>query len=159
MRIQDRKNVEELQNNMTTELVEVFERAEDRERREYSENGCDWAYFVVRVLQGRRRLEIQPSEIISTRLYARADGLEKRALEMICATDNEMTPSPEDKRRLLERDHWLDEYLSGRNIGHADLVNQIQNIPAKVAERERFDRTYFKKVYKQPRLFSFLWVA
>src|ERR1700730_3258699 len=134
----------------SVELHEVFENAEDRTRRIWAENGCDYAYFVVRFLQGRRRLEIQPSEIVKTQLYARSDVFEKRALEMVCATEREIPPSPEDERRLRTQDQFLVDYIEGRNLGHADLVNQLRSIPTKVAERERFDRTTFAKVWESP---------
>ena len=136
--------------------VEVFERADEKFRREYAEAGADWAYFIVMFLRGRRRLDIQPAEVVQTHLFLRSSDAERRALLLVCETDNEIHPSPEDARRLREKDNWLDEYLSGRNLGHADWVNQIQNIPARVRERENYDRNLFPRVYKQPRLFSFL---
>ena|ERR1700680_2097925 len=137
--------------------VEVFETVEDRTRREWAASGADWAYFIVRFLQEGRRLDIQPSEIVKTQLYGRSDDFEKHALDMVCATDHEIKPSPEDERRLRTRDNFLMDYVDRKTLGHMDLVKQLASIPAKVAERQRFDATLFSKVWESPRLFSWLW--
>jgi hypothetical protein len=108
-------------------------------------------------LRGRRRLDIQPAEIVTTRLYQRSSEAERRAILMVCETEHEIQPPPEDERELRSRDAWLMDFVDGRNLGHADRVAQITAIPVHVAERQKFDRTYFKTMYKSPRLFSFLW--
>jgi hypothetical protein len=111
----------------------------------------------VLFLQGQRRLEIQPSEIVKTQLYFRSDDFEKRALEMVCQSDREMQPSLDDARQLRTLDNFLCDYVDGRTLGHADLVAQITSIPYKVAERQRFDAAMFPKVYASPSLFSWIW--
>lgn len=143
----------------SAEIHEIFELTSDRERRIWAESGCDYVYFVVRFLQGKRRLEIQPEEIVLTKLYRRSDDLERRALRMVCDSGCVQVPSPEDSRRLREMDNWLYEYLEHRNIGHADKVKMLQSIPAHVMERQRFDSTYFATLYTSPKLFGFLWEA
>jgi len=137
--------------------VEVFENASDRERREYAQAGCDYAYFVVRFLQGHRRLEIQPSEIVKTQLYKRADDFEKHALEMVCATELEIPPSPDDELKLRLRDQFLCDFADRKTLGHANDVAEIKLIPAKVAERRRFDTAMFPKVWESPVLFAWVW--
>jgi hypothetical protein len=141
----------------SAEIVEAFETVEDRTRREWSSAGCDYAYFVVLFLQGKRRLEVQPSEIVKTQLYFRSDDFEKHALEMVCATDREMQPSLDDERQLRTRDNFLCDYADRKTLGHADLVAQITSIPYKVAERQQFDIAMFPRTYSSPTLFSWLW--
>jgi len=126
-------------------------------RKKWAELGCDSAYFVVEFLRGRRRLEIQPEEITHTQLYQRANDAERRALDLVCESDKESHPSPEAERRLRSRDAFLMDFIDGRNLGHADLVKQILSIPAHVAEREKFDRTYFRTMYTSPKLFGWIW--
>jgi len=127
-------------------------------RKAWAEHGCDWAYFVLKFLQGRRQADIRVDEIAETLFYARCDDIEKRALLLVCAESSEpkqLLVSNTDE--LKERDIWLHTYLAGKNIGHADLVEQLNLIPAQVEERQHFDRTYFSRVYESPKLFAWLW--
>jgi len=140
----------------SVEMPEVFERAEDRERREYASVGADWAYFIVAFLRGRRRLEISRDEIVETQLYLRSNDVEKRALLFVCDSPNEIKPSSDDKFRLQILDQFLLDYVESKTLGHSDLVHQIKSIPARVAERQRFDRQLFPKTFPSPKLFS--WV-
>jgi hypothetical protein len=125
-------------------------------RMQWASSGADWGYFFIEFLRGRRRLDVQPEEIKHTQLWLRSDDLEKRALEMVCATEHELHPNPEDERILRSRDSFLMDFIDGRNLGHADLVTQVMSIPARVAERERFDRNTFPTVYESPRLFGWI---
>lgn len=127
------------------------------ERKTWNTPGCDWAYFIVQFLRGHRRLEIQASEITETQLYLRSDEIERHALRLVCESEYPRTPSAEDARRLIERDQFLTAYLEGRILGHANWVTEIRLIPARVAERQQFDRKTFQTVYASPRLFGLLW--
>ena len=141
----------------SSEMAEVFEFREDRERRVWSENGCDWGYFIVRFLQGQRRAEITPEEITQTKLYARCDELERRALEMVCANPNPLVNvTPDDECRLRERDSWLVDFVDRKTLGHQDWIEQLLSIPAAAAERQTFDSAYFFTQYPQPRLFAWI---
>src|SRR6266568_2281205 len=131
----------------SVEMPEVFERAEDRERREYAAVGADWAYFLVQYLRGRRRLEISSEEIVETQIYIRSSDAERRALLFVCESENEIKPSSDDKFRLQILDQFLLDYLEGRTLGHADWVAQIRSIPLRVAERQQFDRQLFPKTF------------
>src|SRR6266853_5964535 len=135
---------------------EAYENAGDRERREYAEVGGDWAYFLVKFLQGTRRLEISSEEIVETQLYLRSNDVEKRALLFVCDSRNEIKPSSDDKFRLQILDQFLLDYVESKTLGHLDWVDQIKSIPARVAERQRFDRQLFPKTFPSPKLFS--WV-
>ena len=154
-----RVKTQETQNpEPSTEIVETFETVEDKTRREYASAGADYAYFIVQFLQGRRRLEIQPSEIVKTQTYARSDEIEKKALRIICESDHEIPPSPEDELKLRTRDQLLLSYVEGRNLGHADSVQQLTSIPQKVAERQYFDSALFGgRVYTSPVIFRWVW--
>ena len=135
---------------------EAYENADDRARREYAEIGADWAYFIVEYLRGRRRLDISTEEIVETQLYLRSNDVEKRALLFVCDSPNEIKPSSDDKFRLQILDQFLLDYVESKTLDHSDLVHQIKSIPARVAERQRFDRQLFTKTYESPRLFSWL---
>jgi hypothetical protein len=138
---------------------EVFENADDKFRRQYAELGADFAYFIAQFLRGRRRLEIQPEEILKTQLYLRANDAERRGLNFICEVDHPMRPSPDDELKLRVRDQFLIDYVDGLILGHADLVAEIRSIPLRVAAREQADRSLFAKVYESPRLFEWIWKA
>jgi len=127
-------------------------------RKAWAEHGCDPAYFILKFLQGRRQADIRVEEIADTLFYARCDDREKMALLLVCAESSEPKQFlVRDTDQLKERDIWLDTYLAGKNLGHADLVDQLNCIPAQVEERQRFDRFYFSKVYESPNLFSWIW--
>jgi hypothetical protein len=129
----------------------------EAQRKKWAEFGCDSAYFVLEFLRGRRRLEIQPEEIAQTQLYLRSSELERRALDLVCESENKSHPSPVDERELQTRDTFLMDFIDGRNVGHTKWVSDIQDIPAKVAERKRFDRAYFRTVYTSRKLFGWIW--
>ena len=153
--IQISENIEPI-----TTTPEVVESIEDRTRRVWSESGADYAYFVVRFLQGRRKLPIQPSEIVKTQLYRMSDEIERKALRLVCEVSHEIPPSPEDERHLQVIDQFLIDHLAGRTLGHADVLNQLKLIPVRVAERKRFDATLFATVWESPKgMFSWLWRA
>ncbi len=144
---------------MTTSNVnqEELESRTDAFRREYAAVGGDWAYFLVQFLQGRRRTEIKPDEIVKTQTYLRANDAERRALEFVCAVDHPSLPTPDDEIKLRLRDQFLVDFADGLTLGHADLVAEIRSIPMRVAERQKSDRALFATVYPQPFLFS--WVG
>ncbi len=140
------------------EMVLDFVDRRDLARQKWAESGADWAYFIVRFLQGQRRVEVHPEEITGTLLYQRSNDAEKQALRLVCEEPVKgIFPSWEDQRLLRERDHWLNEFIEGRNLGHGDLVKQLSEIPSQVAAREDWDRTYFHEVYPSRKLFSWLW--
>ena len=142
---------------MSQMRADVFESAEEKFRREYAEVGADWSYFIVQFLRGRRRLDIQPAEIVKTQIFLRADDAERRALEFVCEVDHPTRPSPDDELKLRIRDQFLIDYVDGLTLGHADLVAEIKSIPYRVAAREQSDRALFAKVYESPRLFTWIW--
>jgi hypothetical protein len=64
---------------------------------------------------------------------------------------------PEQKRALADRDGWLMLLADGKNLGHADRVAQIRQIPQLIAAREKSDRDMFPTAhYPITRLFG--WV-
>jgi hypothetical protein len=121
--------------------------AQNQERREFAEAGGDWAFFLVQFLRGQRRLPIQQSEIKETQLYLRSNAAEQRALEMICDEPEVPYIDPENKRALTDRDGWLMLLADGKNLGHADRVAQVMQIPAAVAAREKGDRDLFPQAH------------
>jgi hypothetical protein len=132
--------------------------AQDAERRDWAVSGGDWAYFLVQFLRGQRRLPIQQSEIVETQLYQRANDLERKALLLVCDGNQAKYIEPEQKRQLVDRDSWLMLFTDGKNLGHADRVAQVMQIPAAVAAREKWDRDMFLKAhYPVTRLFDFIW--
>jgi len=127
-------------------------------RRAWAEHGCDWAYFVLKLLQGRRTSDIRVEEITETLFYARCNDVEKMALLLVCADSSEPKQLlASDTDEFKEHDIWLDNYLNGKNLGHADMVTQLYSIPVAVADRQRFDRQYFSVQYESPKLFGWVW--
>jgi hypothetical protein len=133
--------------------------AQNQERREFAEAGCDWAFFLIQFLRGMRRLPIQASEIVETQLYKHASEAERKALLLVCDADPEqpLYIEPESKRVLADRDAWLMLFVSGSNLGHADRVAQIRAIPSAVAAREKFDCDLFPQAH-YPITTLFSWV-
>jgi hypothetical protein len=116
---------------------------QNRERQMWAAAGADWAYFLVQFLRGQRRLPIQSSEIKTTQLYKRSSPAERQALEMVCDEPEVPHLDPESKRALADRDAWLMLFADGKNLGHADRVAQIAEIPVLVEAREKGDRQMF----------------
>jgi hypothetical protein len=94
-----------------------FVTPEDVFRKQWASSGADWAYFILQFLRGRRRLEIQPKEIAETQLYLRSSEQERRALAFVCATDEEVSPSPEDTRALRTRDQFVMDLVMEQILG------------------------------------------
>jgi hypothetical protein len=141
----------------TTSMPEAFESPTDKARREFAEMGADATYFVARFLQGKRRVDIQPEEILKTQLYLRANDAERRALVFVCEVDYPTKPSPDDALKLRIRDQFLLDYVDGLTLGHADWVAEIESIPLRVAAREQADRSLFPTVWESPKLFQWIW--
>ena len=138
--------------------VEVFESAETKSRREWAEAGGDWAWQVLKFLQGRRQNEISLSEILTTQTYMRSTQREKDALRFVATQAEQKHPiTGEDRRRLKERDDFLMKFVAGESLGRGDWVSEIQNIPATVPRAQEVDASLFQKTYRAPKLFSYLW--
>ena len=134
--------------------------AQNQERREWAESGADFAFFLVQFLRGQRRLPVQQSEIKETQLYLRSSAAEQRALEMVCDAEpsHPIYLEPEQKRELADHDAWLMLFADGQNLGHADRVAQIMQIPSAVAAREKWDRDMFPQAhYPIQKLFGWVW--
>src|SRR5713226_3206912 len=123
--------------------------AQNQERREFAEAGGDWAFFLVQLLRGQRRLPIQQSEIKETQLYLRSSEAERKALLLVCDAEpsHPIYIEPEQKRELADRDNWLMLFSDDKNLGHADRVAQINAIPSAVAAREKWDRDMFPQAH------------
>jgi hypothetical protein len=132
---------------------------QDRQRREFAEAGGDWAYFLIQFLRGQRRLPIQQSEIVETQLYLRSSSAEQQALKMVCDEEPRrlLYIEPEQKRALADRDAWLMLFADGKNLGHADRVRAIAEIPVLVAAREKCDCDMFPQAH-YPIATLFSWV-
>jgi len=140
------------------EMPEVFERAEDRERREWAENSGDYAFGVLRFLQGRRQNEISLAEVLTTQTYMRSTQREKDALRFVAAqSEQRHLVSDEDRRRLIERDSFLIKFVAGEHLGHQDWVTELQAIPAGVARAQAVDAAMFQTTYRAPILFRGIW--
>ena len=72
--------------------IEVFERAEDRMRREWAENSGDWAWQVLHFLQGRRTNEIALSEVEGLKTFARSNAIEQASLRWVSAQAEQRHP-------------------------------------------------------------------
>src|ERR1700674_4903871 len=124
----------------SVELHEVFETADEKFRREWNKAGADWAFWLLKFLQGFRRNEISLSEIVRTQTYAHSTPREKDALKFIAEQSEQHTPlSDEDRRMLIERDDFLVRHVARETLGHADWVAEIQGIPAAVARAQAVD--------------------
>jgi len=127
-------------------------------RQEWAAHSGDWAFHVLAFLSGRRQNEVTLDEILQTETFARSTPEEQSSLKFVAAQAEPLHPlSEEDSRRLKERDMFLMDFADRKLLGHEDLANQIRNIPVAVAERQKFDRFYFSKVYESPKLFSWIW--
>jgi hypothetical protein len=139
-------------------MVEAFETAEDRTRRLWAENGGDWAWQVLKFLQGRRKNEISLAEALTTQTYARSTQRERDALRFVAAQGElKYPPSDEDRRRLTERDDFLMRWVEGQTLGHQNWVNEIQGIPAAVQRAQAVDAALFHKTFKSLILFRWVW--
>ena len=137
---------------------ESFENAGDHERREWAEHSGDWAFGVLRFLQGRRQNEISLAEVLTTQTYTRSTQREKDALRFVAAqSEQRHLVSDEDRRRLIERDSFLIKFVDGETLGHSDWVTQIQAIPAGVVRAQAVDAAMFKTTFPSPVLFRWIW--
>jgi hypothetical protein len=152
----ENQNIEE----PSLQPVEVFERAEDRTRREWAENSGDWAWQVIKFLQGRRANEINLAEILTTKTYAHATEIEKASLRFVAAqAEQHHPPSEDDRIRLRERDNFLMRYVEGKTLGHQNWVQEIQGIPFAVARAQALDAALFPKTFPSRELFKWVWEA
>jgi hypothetical protein len=133
---------------------------QDAERQIWASCGADWAYFLIQFLRGQRRLPVQQSEIKETQLYLRSSEAEQKALLLVCDEEPRrlLYIEPEQKSALADRDNWLMLLVDGKNLGHADRVRQIAEIPQLIAAREKADRDMFPTAhYPIATLFTWIW--
>lgn len=137
---------------------ETFENASDRFRRVWAENSGDWAWQVLRFLQGRRTNEITLSEVEGTETYKRSSASEQYALRFIAGqAEQKHPPSYDDRLRLRERDNFLIRFVEGETLGHQNWVSEILDIPFAVSRAQALDAAVFQKTYRSPELFSWIW--
>jgi len=152
------KSVSENQIEPSFQPHESFENAGDRERREWAEAGGDWAWQVLKFLQGRRAQEVSLAEVLTTQTYTRSTQREKDALRFVAAqSEQRHLVSDEDRRRLIERDSFLIKFVDGETLGHNDWVTEIRNIPVGVQRAQECDKAMFPKTFHQPILFRWIW--
>lgn len=147
---------------MTSPIVEIFESAGDRERREWAEKSGDWSFAVLQILQGSRRQEVSLAELELTRIYARSDQREADALRFVAAQVMHIRPISEDDRVILATmDNFLIQYADGcAPIGHRDVVAQICGIPERVRRAQRIDAELFpREQFRERVLFRWIWGA
>ena len=137
-----------------------FELTVDRLRREWAETGADYAWQILKFLQGRRLNEISLAEVERTKTYERSAELEKSALRFVASQSERRYPlNDEDRRRLRERDNFLMEYVDGSALGYRDWVNEIGNVPRAVAHAQAVDASLFPVTFPSTRLFDWIWEA
>jgi hypothetical protein len=142
----------------TISMPEVFESAGDKFHREWAEHSGDWSFQILKFLQGRRVNEVNAAEIITTQTYARSLQPEKEALRWVAEQAEQLRPlSEEDRRRLIERDAFLLNWVDGKTLGHADWVAEIQNIPAAVRRAQDVDAALFPNTFPSRHLFGWHW--
>lgn len=129
----------------------------DQFRRLWAEHGADWAYQIVRFLQGRRKNEIDATEIQATDFFARCNEPERNALLYVCSSAEKMGVDTDDSPTLRERDRWLMDYVDGAFLGHSDRVAELEAIPTAVAKARAFDTSMFGVSFEEPRLFQWIW--
>ncbi len=152
------KSVSENQIEPSFQPRESFENAGDRERREWAEAGGDWAWQVLKFLQGRRAQEVSLAEVLTTQTYARSTQREKDALRFVSSQSEQIRPiSDEDRRRLIERDDFLMLYVEGKTLGHHNWVTELQAIPVGVQRAQAVDAAMFQKTFQEPVLFRRIW--
>jgi len=135
-----------------------IETIEEKTRREWAESGADWAWGVLRFLQGRRINEVSVFEVEQTRTFENSSEAEQSSLRFVASESiQKYPPNEEDRRRLRERDDFLVRFAAGETLGHGDWVAEIRNIPAGVARAQAVDASMFPKTYQAPELFTWLW--
>ena len=141
----------------TIEPVELFELPAEKLRREWAAMGADWAWQVLKFLQGRRTNEVSVEEVQRTKTFSRATELEKKSLLFVAhEAQQSRVPTEDDLCVLNERDDFLIAFSEGRVLGRRNWANQILSIPVAVRSREEYDRQFFPVVYKSPSLFGWL---
>lgn len=134
--------------------LEALESAEEKERREFIETGGDVAHFLVQFLRGNRASEITKDEISETKLFARTNEFERRALLFVC--DGNMFPLPDETVQLKLRDAALMDFADGKHI-RGDWSLQLRSIPAALRQRCAFDEKMFpQRQYRAPDIFGWL---
>ena len=142
-----------------TELVEVFESATDRMRREWSENHGDWAHGLLNFLRGERENEIGLAEIVTTKLYAQSTPLEQSSLRFVAGQADQRLPlSADDTRILIERDAFILDYAQRPVTSPAKWVEQLANIPADVEYAKALDTILLPRARQFPMLRIFGWI-
>lgn len=147
---------------MTSNIVEIFESAGDRERRCWAEQSGDWSFAVLQILQGSRRQEVSLAELELTKIYARSDQREADALRFVAAQVMHIRPLSETDRIILATmDNFLIQYADGETLGQRNIVEAIRGIPARVRRAQEIDRSLFPQQNQFPErvLFSWLWGA
>src|SRR5882757_1158330 len=103
--------------NQTFQPVEV-ETADEKLRREWADKSGDWAWQVLKFLQGHRKIEISLTEIVTPHTDARSTQREKDSLRFVAAqAEQYRSPSDENRRRLIERDDFLMKFVAGETLG------------------------------------------
>ena len=139
------------------ELAEVFEPQQDKTRRLWAEHSGDYAFGVLRWLQGPRAMEVSLAEILTTKVYARSNQRERDALRFVSEQTIQASPlTPADARVLVDRDTFLMEYADNRQVGHADWILELEIVRIGIADAQKFDAAMFPKTFSQPKLFG--WV-
>jgi len=144
-----------------SDLTETFESAGDRLRREWAEHSGTYAWAVLKALQGPyRSREISLSELLTTKLYARATQREKTSLRWIAEQSDlplELL-SENDRNQLAEMDEFICAFADGTApIGHADRVQGIRGIAATIARAQAVDAGLFPKQFPEKILFRWIW--
>jgi hypothetical protein len=137
---------------------ETFENSSDRFRRVWAENSGDWAFQVLKFLQGRRANEVALSEVEGTETYKRSSVQEQSALRFVAGQAEQKHPvSDDDRLRIIERDDFLIRFVEGETLGHQNWVAEIQVMPFAVQRAQVVDAAMFQKTYRSPELFSWIW--
>ena len=142
----------------TISKIEAYEHPDTRMRREWAENSGDFAWQIIKFLQGKRSNEVSLIEVEQTETYKRSSELEESALRFVASQAEQQHPvSAEDRRRLIERDSFLIKFVAREHLGHQDWVTELQAIPAGVARAQAVDAAMFQTTYRAPILFRGIW--
>ena len=141
-----------------TEPVETFENAGDKGRRQWASASGDWAFLgILKFLQGDRRVEVQPAEILTTKIYNASYPREKDSLRFVAEQSETSKVTPADDAVLRERDDFLIAYAEKRMLGHMDWVKELAEVPEAVERAQAVDQGLFRTNFKQPRLWLWIW--
>jgi len=142
----------------TISKIEAYEHPDTRMRREWAENSGDFAWQIIKFLQGKRSNEVSLIEVEQTETYKRSSELEQSALRFVASqAEQRHAVSDEDRRRLIERDNFLMRYADGQTLGHQDWVTEIRNIPIAVRHAQEVDAHLFPKTFVSPTIFRWVW--